>query len=193
MKTLTIPFAALLLLAQACASASAQQAPAPKTSEASGPMAVYATSAGAPTSARELASRLRVRHPQALPTATDLKRYQDAELALIWIADRDQRMVVRVRALGLLQHFPTPRTRAALLIRAEADKIHASIRGAAMRSLEAHNRDPHVVAVLKQGTLHPDIRVSGAATRALASNPQAAVAKPGTGASAPKKSVADQR
>jgi len=156
--------AACLTLVLSCTSTVAQQQAEPP-----------ATVAG-PASAAEISKRLAVRHIEDLPDAEGLAKYANAEAALVFIADNDDKMVVRVRALTLLRHYPSPRTLSFLSERAVGADLHPTVKAGAMRGLEGHNDVSTVVALLTKGMRDKDVRVAIAAARSLAADPQHAAA-----------------
>lgn len=160
---------ALMLLA--CAPTTAQQPTAGPEAAHGGQGQVVESPQGKPASADVLRGRLKARHVEDLPTAQELKKHRDAQAALIWIAGNDDAMVVRVRALSLLRHFPTDEAFEALAQRAGAQKIHPTLRAAAMRGLEGQTARPQAQALLKDALRHKDRRVAMAAAKALATDP----------------------
>jgi hypothetical protein len=121
---------------------------------------------------------LLARHAKDLPDRATLQAHANPEGTLMWLADHDERVVVRERALLLLGHFDSPSSQA-FLVAATRDPSRdsklqaAAVAGLANYDLEAREDLREVVASQLE---HPDVRVGYAAVQALRDVPSAAAA-----------------
>lgn len=126
---------------------------------------------GAPSPAEvaALATRLKVRHVEDLPTAEQLARSPKAEASLRELAVRGETMLVRTRALTLLRHFHAPAT-GALLAEIVADTgAPAALRAAAVTGLGGQPLDeqPDRLALVVAALADADPRIGVAAVEVL--------------------------
>lgn len=117
-----------------------------------------------------LMERLRARHVEDLPDAEDLA-YEGADEALVWIASNADTMVVRARALGLLQHTPTPESLSFLKEQLTNPELHPTLRAGSIRALEGHLGADSVLSLLVNALRDSDPRVAHAAASVLATDP----------------------
>lgn len=126
----------------------------------------------APEAAAALASLLRARHLEDLPTREVLDRHPEPDVALAWLARHGDSTLVRTRALSLLGLFPE-RDHGALLAEHAAADQHPSIRAAALDGLagypaaERERRRDVIASALRS----PNPKVALAGARASAGVP----------------------
>jgi HEAT repeat protein len=122
-----------------------------------------------PADVDAIASLLRARHVKDLPDAEALSRYPTAEASLRYLAETGDTMVVRTRALSLLQYFSSEPT-GALLIKMASDKtLHPALRAAAITGLAGQplDRQPERLEVVIEALRDEDPRVGVAAVEVL--------------------------
>jgi hypothetical protein len=116
-----------------------------------------------------IASLLRARHVEDLPSAEDLAKYPTAEASLRHLAVAGDTMVIRTRALTLLRHFGSDETGALLIEIVRDAAAHPALRAAAVTGLAGQPLDDRaeqlelVVAALRDA----DPRVGLAAVEVL--------------------------
>lgn len=144
--------------------------------------------ADAPSSAEAIGALLSARHTRDLPGEATLRRHDDAEASLRWLAGHGPRHFVRVRALASLRFFASRPTRELLLGLLADASTHATQRAAAIEGTGAMalESDPELRAAIERHRDHDDARVRGAAAERLAGLPTTPTAAPGpAGATAP--------
>ena len=169
-----VRIAAFATLLAACGSPSAQKAEAP-TLPAQGEVAGQASDASSGENVeargRRMAARLAVRHTSDLPGAEELRKVEGADLALVWVANHADAMVVRARALALLRHVPTVAARTELTAHVGSPDKHPVLRAGAVRGLAPFLGRDDVVELLTGALRDTDPRVAHAAAEVLATAP----------------------
>jgi hypothetical protein len=126
----------------------------------------------------ELRPLLFARHPRDLPDRDTLAAHPNAEATLIHLADNDDRMIVRERALLLLGHFATSSAEEFLTAAASEPERDPRLRAAAIAGLGKYDLEGR--ADLREAVIaqleHADLRVGFAAVQALRDVPSAAAA-----------------
>jgi HEAT repeat protein len=127
-----------------------------------------------PADAAAIAGLLRARHVEDLPSAEDLAKYPTAEASLRHLALAGSSMVVRTRALMLLQHFGSEETGALLEGIVRDPDSHPALRAAAVNGLAGQPLDDRAeLRALVVGALHDtDPRVGLAAVDTLGRSPK---------------------
>lgn len=122
-----------------------------------------------PADAATLASLLRARHVEDLPSADDLADYPSAEASLRYLALAGDTMLVRTRALGLLRHFDSPASGELLVALLGDGELHPALRAAALTGLAGQPLDDQPERIeLAAAALHDrDPRVALAAVELL--------------------------
>jgi hypothetical protein len=124
----------------------------------------------APADVDTIRALLRARHADDLPSAEQLARYPSAEASLRHLAEHGETMVIRVRALALLEHFGSDAT-GELLLRVVADaQLHPALRAAALTGMAGQPLDdqPERQLAVIASLADPDPRVGIAAVELLA-------------------------
>jgi hypothetical protein len=89
----------------------------------------------APEGTQTLATLLRARHVEDLPTPEDLQTYPDAGASLLWIEANATHMFERTRSLSLMRHTPSEAVLERLTLVAGSEEEHSVARAAATESL----------------------------------------------------------
>lgn len=115
-----------------------------------------------------IAALLRARHADDLPSADDLRKYPSAEASLQQLATHGETMLVRTRALRLLEHYASDSTHA-LLIEIVGGKAHPALRAAAIEGLAGQPLDrlPDTLALVAAALEDGDPRIGLAAVATL--------------------------
>ncbi len=129
-----------------------------------------------PTGTRAaLRSLYTARHIEDLPSRESIEAHPGGEDAVRWIAQHDDAMAVRARALASLQLFPNAASEAVIREVLSASDNAATIRSAAVRALQgwdlSHRADLRALAV--DGLKSEDVPVATAAAQVLANVPEA--------------------
>lgn len=122
-----------------------------------------------PADVDAIARLLRARHVEDLPDAEALARYPSAEASLRHLAREGDTMVVRTRALSLLQHFSSEPTGALLAEVVSDGSMHPALRAAAIEGLAGQplDRQPERLEVVLASLRDKDPRVGLAAVEVL--------------------------
>ena len=133
------------------------------------PPTVEAREAGPPGSADTLRPLLMARHAKDLPSPRSSARHDDAAAGLRWLAEHDDLVVVRARALLLLRHFPDADTEVLLLRQLDDADSHQQLRAAAVRALSGFDLDARADLRAKAAAAvkSPDLPVAVSAARVL--------------------------
>ena len=125
----------------------------------------------APADVDALRQILGARHVADLPGAEDLAAYAEGEASLQWIALHADSMVLRVRALSLLQHFPTSLSRDFALGQLDGDV--PQMQSAALTALGGQDlaEAPELVDAIAASLRIDDARVGLAALTVLLEAP----------------------
>lgn len=125
----------------------------------------------APADVDTLRGLLSAHHAQDLPGADDLAAYETAEASLHWLTLHGDRMVIQVRALSLLQHFPTSETRE--LAVTQLDGSIPQLQAAAITALSGQNLEaaPELVDAIAGALRVDDVRIGLAALTVLSETP----------------------
>ena len=130
---------------------------------------VEVDSGQAPADLATIRSLLQARHAEDLPSAEQLAHYPSAEASLRYLAEQGETMVLRVRALALLEHYGSDAT-GELLTRFAADlELHPALRAAALTGMagQALDDQPERLAVVVAALHDGDPRVGVAAVELL--------------------------
>lgn len=127
-----------------------------------------AESAESPPDLDTIASLLRARHAEDLPSAADLEKYPSAEASLQQLARAGETMVVRTRALRLLEHYPSDASHT-LLVEIAGGTGHPALRAAAIEGLASQPLDrlPDTLALVSAALEDGDPRIGLAAVATL--------------------------
>ena len=122
-----------------------------------------------PADLEAVGALLRARHADDLPSADDLGRYASAEASLRHYAREGDTMLVRVRALSLLQHFDSEATASLLVALLSEPDIHGALRAAAVSGSAGQPLEdrPELLGLLSSALREDDPRVGVAAVGAL--------------------------
>ncbi|MEM7155256.1 MAG: hypothetical protein AAF799_20575 [Myxococcota bacterium] len=146
------------------------EATAPRTSEASpSPDAkapADATVADAQAAAEEIRPLLLAHHQDDLPSRTTLDAHPGAPEGLRWLANNDGTMIVKVRALLLLQLYPDESSEQVVLALASDPAQHRKLRAAAVTALSgwdlSERQDLREVALAAVQSTDVSVAVAGA-------------------------------
>jgi hypothetical protein len=119
---------------------------------------------------------LLARHAKDLPDRATLQAHANPEGTLMWLADNDDRVVVRERALLLLGHFASPSSQAFLVAAARDPSRDPKLQAAAVAGLAKYDLEDRedLREVVAAQLEHRDLRVGYAAVQALRDVPSAA-------------------
>lgn len=163
------------LLWMCCAIAACQPGPdEPQTPSGAGQAEAPGDDAApSPAEVAALATRLKARHAEDLPTAEQLAATPNAEASLRELARAGETMLVRTRALTLLRHFHAPATGellAAIVADAAAPK---ALRAAAVTGLAGQPlaEQPERMALVVSALADDDPRIGLAAVEVLGASP----------------------
>ena len=122
-----------------------------------------------PADAATIASLLRARHTEDLPSAEDLAKYPTAEASLRHLAMAGDSMVVRTRAMMLLRHFGSAETGTLLVSLVRDAELHPALRAAAVTGLAGQPIDdrPEQLELITAALHDADPRVGLAAVDVL--------------------------
>jgi hypothetical protein len=165
---------ALCLLSTACGSRTSPTTPATTSTRAT-PAAVL-DAVPADPSVQQVRVMLQARHTDDLPDRSSLDAVPDALAALRVLAETDELMVTRARALSLIGLYDQPTTTAYLLDVVSDDSAHGKLRAAAMQGLgrTALSVHPEARAALEALTRSDDLRLATEAVTALQGVPESA-------------------
>lgn len=151
-----------------CALAACRGGEEPSESPSSERSASDPADAESPPDLDTIASLLRARHAEDLPSAEDLKKYPSAEASLQQLARAGETMVVRTRALRLLEHYPSDTTHT-LLVEIAGGPGHPALRAAAIEGLAGAPLDtlPDTLALVSAALEDGDPRIGLAAVATL--------------------------
>ncbi len=125
-----------------------------------------------------LRSLYSARHTKDLPSRESIEAHPEGEDAVRWLAQHDDAMAVRARALASLQMFPNDDSEAVLREAIGTPDNPATIRSAALRALKgwdlSQREDLRSLAI--SGLSSEDIPVAAAAAQVLANVPEASEA-----------------
>lgn len=122
-----------------------------------------------------LRSLYSARHTQDLPTRETIEAHPGGEDAVRWLAQHDDAVVVRVRALASLEMFPNDASEAVVREVLTASDISPTIKAAALRALKgwdlSQREDLRTLAIT--GLQSDKIPVAAASAQVLANVPEA--------------------
>lgn len=129
------------------------------------------TFAEAPANVDTIRALLGAHHVADLPDGETLAQYETGEESLIWLADHGDTMMVRVRALSLLQHYASATARDYAL--SHLDETNPQLYAAAVTALSGHDleSEPDLLAAVADALLVDDFRVALAAINTLVTTP----------------------
>ncbi len=138
---------------------------------------------GSATATREeiratLRSLYRARHVEDLPSRQVIESHPGGEAAVRWLAEHDDTMVVRARALASLHMFPNAESERVLRSVLTTGHGHRTLRSAALRALKgwdlSQRDDLRALAI--DGLQSDEVPVAIAAAQVLADVPEASSA-----------------
>lgn len=152
-----------------------EEAPAQQEPRAAAAPRVAATTPD-PAEARDaLRSLYSARHTKDLPSRETIEAHSDGEDSVRWLAQHDDSMAVRARALASLQMFPNDASEAVVRGVLSASDSSATIKSAAVRALQGWDlsgrADLRALAI--SGLESKEIPAAAAAAQVLAKVPEA--------------------